>query len=200
MTNKIDQREIVTLNIQTNNLLKKFNKNIIFVGLMGAGKTTVGKKISKILDLPFFDSDKEIEKRYKTSISNIFFELGEEKFREYEENIIFNILKKSPIVLSTGGGAFCNNKIRNFISKNSISFWLNVKPENLFKRIKNTSSRPLLNSKDPLLKLKSILLERENLYKKANFEIKTDNLTTNETINKILYILKCKKTFNDFKV
>ena len=200
MTNKIDQREIVTSNIQTNDLLKKFNKNIIFVGLMGAGKTTIGKKISKILDLPFFDSDKEIEKKYKTSISNIFLKLGEETFREYEENIIFNILKKSPIVLSTGGGAFCNNKIRNFISKNSISFWLNVKPENLFKRIKNTSSRPLLNSKDPLLKLKSILLERENLYKKANFEIKTDNLTTNETINKILYILKCKKTFNDFKV
>ena len=200
MTNKIDQREIVTSNIQTNDLLKKFNKNIIFVGLMGAGKTTIGKKISKILDLPFFDSDKEIEKKYKTSISNIFLKLGEETFREYEENIIFNILKKSPIVLSTGGGAFCNNKIRNFISKNSISFWLNVKPENLFKRIKNTSSRPLLNSRDPLLKLKSILLERENLYKKANFEIKTDNLTTNETINKILYILKCKKTFNDFKV
>ena len=63
MTNKIDQREIVTSNIQTNDLLKKFNKNIIFVGLMGAGKTTIGKKISKILDLPFFDSDKEIEKK-----------------------------------------------------------------------------------------------------------------------------------------
>ena len=77
---------------------------------------------------------------------------------------------------------------------------MNVKPENLFKRIKNTSSRPLLNSKDPLLKLKSILLERENLYKKANFEIKTDNLTTNETINKILYILKCNKTHDGFKV
>ncbi len=164
-------------------------KNIVFVGIMGVGKTVIGKKLSNVLKIPFKDSDFEIEKKFNASISSIFESSGEFTFREAEADIILEIIKKPPVILSTGGGAFCNPKIRSKILKTSISIWLDAKPENILGRIKNFSTRPLLSGDNPLNRLKKLSNERKNIYKKATTCIKTDHLGIEEITNNILIFL-----------
>jgi shikimate kinase len=118
-------------------------ENLVFLGMMGSGKSSIGSLIAKKLNIKFIDVDKEIEKELGLSISKIFETKGENYFRKFEQKITLKILKFNSTVVSLGGGAFMNKVIRNEILKNHISFWLNWDNETLLNRIKNSKKRPL---------------------------------------------------------
>ena len=165
----------------------KSGKNIVFLGMMGSGKTSIGFLISKKLNLEFFDIDNHIENNLGMKISKIFKNKGEKFFREYEEKITLNILKKNNIVISLGGGAFLNKNIRNEILKNHFSFWLKLESDILIKRIKNSTKRPLAyNISD--IELKNMIKERSKIYSKALYKINCNKLNKTEIMNKIINI------------
>jgi len=165
--------------------LMKSKENLVFLGMMGSGKSSIGSLVAKKLKLDFIDVDKEIEKELGQTISKIFETKGEDYFRKYEEKITLKILKINPIVISLGGGAFVNKVIRKEILKNHASFWLNWKIETLLNRIKNSKKRPIaFNSTEN--ELIDLIKKRSNIYSKALYEIKCDKLSKSEIVRKIL--------------
>ena len=170
-------------------------KNIVFLGMMGSGKTSIGSLISKKLNLDFFDVDHHIEKSLKVKISKIFKNKGEKFFREIEEKITLDILKKNNIVISLGGGAFLNNTIRKEILSNHISFWLKVDLNTVLHRIKNSSKRPIafnLNKKE----LNNLLKNRSKIYSKALYSVNCTGLTKNEIVKQIIDIYEANEAIN----
>jgi len=165
----------------------KSSKNIVFLGMMGSGKTSIGFLISRKLKLDFFDIDNHIEKNLGMNISKIFKNKGEKFFREYEEKITLNILKKKEIVVALGGGAFLNKNIRNEVLKNHFSFWLKLDNDILIKRIKNSAKRPLAYNIS-YIELKNMIKERSKTYSKALYKINCNNLNKTEIIDKIINI------------
>jgi len=165
----------------------KSSKNIVFLGMMGSGKSSVGFLISKKLKLDFYDVDTCIENKLKMKISNIFKNKGEKFFREYEEKVTLDILKKRRIVIALGGGAFINKNIRNEILKNHHSFWLKLNSDILIKRIKSSIKRPLAYNTSNI-DLKNMIKDRTKYYEKALFKIDCDDLSKKEVINKFLDI------------
>ena len=165
----------------------KSKENLVFLGMMGSGKSSIGSLVAKKLNLEFIDIDKEIEKKLGISIKEIFEIKGESHFRELEEKVTLNKLKLSSKVISLGGGGFINRLIRKEVLKNHISFWLNWSDQILLDRIRNSAKRPIAyKSSDD--KLVEIIHKRSDLYSKALYEIKCDNLTKNEIVKKILGI------------
>ena len=163
----------------------KSKENLVFLGMMGSGKTSIGLQVAKKLKLNFIDVDKEIEKELGSKIPKIFETKGEEYFRRFEEKITLKILKINSIVVSLGGGAFINKAVRKEILKNHISFWLNWSNEILLNRIKNSKKRPLaFNSTEN--ELIDLIKKRSNIYSKALYEIKCDKLSKKEIVMKIL--------------
>jgi len=157
-------------------LSKIKKKNICIIGLMGSGKSIIGKDLSKYLNLKFYDTDKEIELKTKKNISEIFKEEGESYFRDVEEKICIDLLTKHNCVISLGGGSIINSKIRKTIKKNSYSIYLQVKISNLLKRLKSSKKRPLLNeNQDRGEILQKIYNDRQQFYKKADFIVDNDN-------------------------
>ncbi len=165
----------------------KSNKNLVFLGMMGSGKTSIGSIVAKKLELNFIDIDKEIEKELGTSIKKIFENKGENYFRKFEEIITLKKLKLNSSVISLGGGSFTNKNIRKEVLKDHLSFWLNWSDRILLNRIKNSSKRPLAyNATDK--ELIDLIKKRSNIYSKALYEIKCDNLSKIKIVNKILKI------------
>ncbi len=164
-------------------------KNICFMGLMGSGKTIIGKSMANICNLSFFDSDLEIENRYNLKINNIFEEYGEEYFREIEEKICMELLDYNNCVISLGGGSILSRKVREKVIKISYSIYLNTEISKLVKRLKNTDKRPLLKNVNIEKKLIEILHLRKKYYGKANLIIEND-FDQKSVINKILQKLK----------
>ena len=165
----------------------KSKENLVFLGMMGSGKSSIGSLVAKKLKLNFVDIDKEIEKNLKITIKKIFEDKGENYFRKIEERTTLKKLKLSSSVISIGGGAFINNNIRKEIIKNHLSFWLNWNYKILLNRIKNSKKRPLAtNATDS--ELIDLINKRSNIYSKALYEIKCDDLTKNEIVNKIVEI------------
>ena len=165
----------------------KLKENLVFLGMMGAGKSSIGSIVSKKLDIDFIDVDKEIENKLGMKISKIFENEGEKYFREIEENFTLKILKRSNIVISLGGGAFLNSKIKKEILDNHISFWLNWDIKTLINRIKNSQKRPVTfgASKNQLIDL---IKKRSIVYSKAMYKIDCEYLTRNEIVKDILKI------------
>jgi len=161
--------------------------NIVFLGMMGSGKTSIGKLVSKKLKLNFFDTDNEIENEVGMKISRIFKEKGEGYFREIEEKITSNILEKKNIVISLGGGTFINKNIREKILSKHLSFWLNWKSEILIRRIKNSSKRPIVIHSSSS-ELNNLIKKRSIIYAKALYNIDCNELTKTQVVNKILNI------------
>jgi len=165
----------------------KSKENLVFLGMMGSGKSSVGSLVAKKLRLDFIDIDNEIEKKLGISIKKIFETKGESYFRKIEEKITIKKLKLNTVVISLGGGAFTNSNIRKEILKNHKSFWLNWKDEVLLNRIKNSKKRPLA-FKATDNELIELIKKRSNIYSKALHEIKCDNLSKNEIVKEILKI------------
>ena len=138
------------------------NKNLVLTGMMGVGKSTIGRLIAKKLKAKFIDVDKVIEKNEKMSIKKIFDYKGEKYFRKIEEKITFKILKNKNAVIALGGGAFMNNEIREKVLKSSLSVWLILSLNKLISRYKRNNRRPLLNKKKLEVDVKKIYLNSEN--------------------------------------
>ena len=166
----------------------KLKKNIIFLGMMGSGKTSIGRLISKKLKLDFYDIDELIEKKLRKKISEIFEIKGEEFFRKIEEKITLKILKKQNIIISLGGGAFLNKNIRKEILANHISFWLYCDEKILIQRIRSSSKRPIvlkLNNYE----LSNLIKKRSNIYSKALYKVNCSRLTKKKITNKVISFL-----------
>ena len=161
-------------------------KNLTLTGMMGVGKSTIGKALSRSLSMEFIDIDKIIEKKIKLSIEEIFKKKGEIFFRKLEEKITLEEIEKSNKIISLGGGAFMNKKIRDYVISYTKSFWLHIDVNQLAKRLDNSKKRPLLINKNVTLTLEKIYNERKNIYALANHKIDCNNLTTNLIINKII--------------
>ena len=163
-------------------------KNICFVGFMGSGKSILGKDLSKLYNIEFFDSDFEIEKKIGKSINQIFIDSGENYFRKIEEKVCIDLLKVENCIISLGGGSIISSKIRKIIKKNSFSIYLKVDINILLKRLKSSKKRPLLkysNKED----IKKLYNEREIFYNKSDLVIDNNN-NKYDAIQKIKVNLK----------
>jgi len=169
----------------------KSKENLIFLGMMGSGKSSIGSLVAKKLQLNFIDIDNEIETELGLSIKKIFESKGENYFRKFEEKITLRKLKLKPVVISLGGGAFTNRNIRKEVIKNHLSFWLNWSDEILVNRIKNSKKRPLVSnaSENEIIDL---IKKRSSIYSKALYKIECDSLTKKEIVKKILNIYEAR--------
>ncbi|KPH81052.1 shikimate kinase [Bosea vaviloviae] len=141
------------------------NRAIVLVGMMGSGKSSVGKRLAARLGLPFVDADTEIETAAGMTIPEIFAQRGETEFRNGERRVISRILvTRAPLVLATGGGAYMNAETRARIADLGISIWLKAEPDVLMRRVRKRSNRPLLQTADPEATLRAMLTEREPVY------------------------------------
>ena len=165
----------------------KSKENIVFLGMMGSGKTSMVLLLSRSLKIEFYDIDDLIESEMGMKISKIFETKGENFFRSIEEKITLRILKKKNIIVSLGGGAFLNKKIRKEVLENHKSFWLKLDSKIIIERIKNSPKRPIaINAtKNDLMNL---IKKRSNIYSKALYKVNCSNLKKREILKKILDI------------
>ena len=166
-----------------------FDKPIAIVGLMGSGKSVIGRHLAKKLDLTFADSDQLVKDMAGVSIANIFDLAGEAKFREMEFRAIQNQLDQPLHVLATGGGAFCEPETAAMLRKNAIVVWLQASPDTLLRRIGDITSRPLLQTGSPLEILEQLQTAREPFYRKAHIHLNTDGLTMPKSLAKLVNAL-----------
>ncbi len=148
---------------------------IVLVGMMGCGKSSVGRRLAARLDLPFVDADQEIEKAAGQTISDIFATYGEAEFRAGERRVIHRLLSETRGVIATGGGAFIDPDTRGEIAEGGVSIWLKVAPDILFRRVKRRNTRPLLKTADPEKTLRGLLDAREPVYALADLTVESDD-------------------------
>ena len=166
-------------------------KNLVLIGFMASGKSTIGSLLANKLHLDFIDVDHQLENEEGISISKIFGTKGENYFRKIEEKISIKLLKSNSKVISLGGGGFINNNIQRLVLKNSISFWLKWNSSTLLNRVKRNKKRPLtINSNEK--ELKKLIKDRSEVYNKANYKIDCENLNKNEIVQKIADIYENK--------
>ena len=164
-------------------------KTIVLVGIMGAGKSTVGKILADRLGMQFIDADQEIERAAGCTITDFFEKYGEVEFRKGEERVISRILAGEPCVLATGGGAFMSEATRLLIKKIATSVWLRVSFEVLAKRLEKRSDRPLLQTADPQQTLKALIKKRYPIYNDADFIVDAENDGVDITVSKVVECL-----------
>ena len=165
------------------------NKTIVLVGIMGAGKSTVGKILADRLGMRFIDADQEIERAAGCTITDFFEKYGEVEFRKGEERVISRILAGEPCILATGGGAFMSEATRLLIKKMARSVWLRVSFEVLAKRLEKRSNRPLLQTADPQQTLKALIKKRYPIYNDADFIVDAENDGVDITVSKVVECL-----------
>jgi shikimate kinase len=168
----------------------KVDKPIVLVGMMGSGKSTVGRKLARKLGLPFYDSDKVIEDREGLSVVDIFDFRGEKYFRDKERQVIAEILSYGVVVLSTGGGSFIDEEIRKLIADKAISIWLSADLDTLYQRTARRNTRPELNQGNKLEILEDMIEERYPIYSQSNITVKTENTEAHYILDSILVRLR----------
>ncbi len=146
-------------------------RSLVLVGLMGAGKSTVGRRLAQMLKLPFRDADQEIEAAAGMSIPDIFSIHGEDYFREGERRVIARLLQEGPMVLATGGGAFMNEETRRAVAEHGISIWLKADLDVLMRRVRKRANRPLLQNPDPEGTMRHLMEQRHPVYATANLTV-----------------------------
>lgn len=148
-------------------------RSVVLVGLMGAGKTVIGRKVAGVLGLPFIDSDHEIENVSRMSVPDLFETYGEEEFRSLERRVIARLLRGGPQVLSTGGGAFMNEMTRRAIGRHGISVWLKADLDTLMHRVAKRQNRPLLNTENPRAVMQRLIEVRYPIYMQSDIVVRT---------------------------
>ena len=162
-------------------------ENIYLIGLMGAGKTTIGRQLAKSLQLPFYDSDKAIEEQTGVDIPTIFEYEGENGFRDREQNMIQELTKLDGIVLATGGGAILREENRKGLKENGFVVYLQCSVDKILQRTKRDTQRPLLNTENPRERIETLFSEREALYLScADFKIETSSMQSKTVVQNIL--------------
>jgi shikimate kinase len=165
------------------------DRPVVLVGLMGAGKTSVGRRLAERLGFSFVDADHEIEEAAGQTIPEIFAQHGEGYFREGEKRVIARLLEKGQQVLATGGGAFMNDETRTAIKTNAISIWLKADIELLVKRVQKRDNRPLLKGKDPRIVLQNLISIRHPVYAEADIIVECRDAQHGDTVNDVLNAL-----------
>jgi shikimate kinase len=162
-------------------------ENIYLVGLMGAGKTTIGRQLARTLKLPFYDSDKAIEESTGVDIPTIFEFEGEEGFRDREQKMLQQLTKMDGIVLATGGGAVLREENRQLLKENGFIVYLQCSVDRILERTRRDTQRPLLNTDDPRERIETLFAQREPLYLScADYKIDTGVLQSKVVVNHIL--------------
>ncbi|MET0293957.1 MAG: shikimate kinase [Phenylobacterium sp.] len=164
-------------------------RTVALVGLMGVGKSSVGRRLASALDMPFRDADAEVEQAAGRSIPEIFADLGEASFREGERRVIARLLDEPPHVLATGGGAFMNAQTRALLKAKSVTVWLKCDLEVLVRRLGRKDNRPLLHGKDPLAVLTQQAAERYPFYAEADVIVETGDTAHHVTVEQVLQAL-----------
>lgn len=169
--------------------LPRIDRPIVLVGLMGVGKSTVGKRLAKRLGLEFVDSDEEIERAADHSIAEIFDRFGENSFRDGERRVIARLIDGPPRVIATGGGAFINDETRTLILKRGIVIWLDADVETLAERVSRRDHRPLLRNKEPLPLLQGLAGVRNPVYAEAHLHIRSQPAPHERAVDEIVKAL-----------
>ncbi len=161
-------------------------RNLVLVGLMGAGKSAIGRIVAQQLGLPFVDTDTEIERVSRMSISELFAAYGEDEFRALETRVIKRLLRTGPRVVSTGGGAFINDKTRKQVERGGLSIWLNADLEVLWERVNKRDHRPLLKTENPKQTLKDLMDKRYPIYALADITVQSRDVRKEVIANEVM--------------
>ena len=174
------------------------NRSVVLIGLMGAGKTAIGRRLATRLHIAFVDADTEIERAAGKSISDIFTDHGEAHFRDGERKVIARLLDGGPQVLATGGGAYMNEKTRETVERRGISVWLKAELNILMERVGRRDHRPLLKTRDPKGVMKRLMDERHPVYAMADITVESRNVPHDVIVSEIIYALaKCPAMAGD---
>jgi shikimate kinase len=180
MTNTLNNRDLDAA------IKATAERPIVLVGLMGAGKTSIGRRLAEKMDLPFVDADVEIEKAAGKSIPDIFADHGEAHFRDGERRVIARLLENGKQILATGGGAFMNAETRAAIKNQSVSVWLRADLEVLLKRVGKRGGRPLLENRDPAEVLQNLIDLRYPVYAEADITVDSLDVQHNQMVNAVI--------------
>ncbi|WP_296103306.1 shikimate kinase [uncultured Agrobacterium sp.] len=169
-------------------------RNLVFVGLMGAGKSAIGRSAAQQMRVPFVDTDDEIERVSRMTISELFATYGEDEFRALETRVIKRLLRGGPKVVSTGGGAFINENTRRHIKRGGVSLWLKADLEILWERVNKRDHRPLLKTENPKATLAALMEKRYPIYREADITIESrdvrKDIITTEVLEAIASITR----------
>ena len=173
------------------------NRALVLVGLMGAGKTSVGRRLAEKLEIPFVDADHEIEVAAGKTIPEIFADHGEDYFREGERRVIARLLENGQQVLATGGGAFMNAETREKIKTSSVSLWLKADLDVLLKRVAKRNDRPLLQTDDPATIMKQLIDNRYPVYAQSDITVESRDVQHGQMVNDVIKALVDWEGWND---
>lgn len=161
-------------------------RSITIVGLMGAGKSVIGRKVATKLKIPFVDADGEIEKAAKMTVADIFSSYGEPEFRRLEKSVIKRVLEGGPQILATGGGAYMDPETQVMVSENGVSLWLSADIDLLMQRVSKKTTRPLLKNPNPRGVMENLMQERYSVYGLADIEIASRDVSKDEMTNLVI--------------
>ena len=174
---------------QIKSLAARVDRPIVLVGMMGVGKTSIGRKLAQLLALPFADADEEIEEAAQMTVSEVFERFGESYFRDGERRVIARLVAGGPKVIATGGGAFVQEDTRALVLERGLAVWLDADVETLVERVKRKDTRPLLRGPDPAATIARLKAEREPFYAEAPIKVASESGPQSETLRRILEAL-----------
>lgn len=177
--------------------MERLTRTVALVGMMGAGKTSIGRRLAAKLGVPFRDADAEIEAAAGCTVSEIFERFGEPAFRDGERRVILRLLTEPPHVLATGGGAFIDARIRADIKQRAVSIWLRAPVELLLARVQRRETRPLLKTGDPKQILENLLAVRAPFYAEADITLDSEDGPHAAVIERILAELRARHVWGD---
>jgi shikimate kinase len=175
--------------------MTKLNKTVALVGMMGAGKSSIGRRLAARLATPFRDADSEIESAAGCSISEIFDRYGEAAFRDGERRVIARLLSEPPHVLATGGGAFMDPETRERLREMAVSVWIKAPVELLLQRVQRRDTRPLLRNGDPRETLLRLLAQREPIYAEADITFESEDAPHHVAVDRIILALEARGVY-----
>ncbi|MEI2299456.1 shikimate kinase [Ensifer sp. MJa1] len=169
-------------------------RNLVFIGLMGAGKSAIGRLTAQALGIPFVDSDHEIERVSRMTISDLFARYGEDEFRALETRVLKRLLRSGPRVVSTGGGAYINERSRRQIRKGGLTIWLNAELDVLWERVNKRDTRPLLKTENPRQTLENLMNARYPIYAEADLTVLSRDVRKETMVEEVLAaVIECQQ-------
>jgi shikimate kinase len=165
-------------------------RSVVLVGLMGSGKSTIGRKLAQVIDLEFFDSDAEIENASRMSVKDLFAVYGEPEFRALEQRVMLRLMDDGPRIISTGGGAFINPEVRQAVLQRGIAVWLDADIDVLMERVGRRETRPLLNNDDPEATMRGLMEARYPVYAEAQIRVMSRNERKEIMVGEVIEALR----------
>lgn len=177
----------------------KLDTPVVLIGMMGAGKSTIGQRAAKLIDVPFYDADKEIEIAADMTIPEIFENFGEAHFRDGERRVIARLLEGEPAIIATGGGAFMDAETRGIIADQALSVWLMAEEPVLWARVSRRTTRPLLQTENPRQTLNKLIADRYPVYAQADLTVESKDVAKDEMARTLADAIRDRLTGSDGK-